>query len=140
MLSLTIQQLNHPSPNLDNALPNTSYQYIVSNTILPPMKSPPSPPKPASYAHYTRPLAIHLQVAHRPSLILTQSANWGNVPRKLGPRDQLFRSRRWLSKAGLMSHWSSSWGRGPMAPGPGVAGGGWGVLGSCGDPACTWVE
>lgn len=39
-----------------------------------------------------------------PSLILTQSANWGNVPLKLGPRVQLFRSRRCDSNAGLMSH------------------------------------
>jgi hypothetical protein len=69
---------------------------------------------------------------HLPSLILTQSANCGKVPLKLGPSVQFPKSLRWLSNTGLISHWSSSFGRGPR--------GGCGVAGSCGEPACTWVE
>jgi hypothetical protein len=41
---------------------------------------------------------------HLPSLILTARASCGKMPLKLGPSDQLFRSRRCVSKAGLMSH------------------------------------
>jgi hypothetical protein len=55
------------------------------------------------------------------------------MERKEGPRLQLLRLRRWLSKAGLMSHSSSSLG----TPGVLVA---WGVCGPAGEPALTAVE
>jgi hypothetical protein len=76
-----------------------------------------------------------------PSLILTASAKTGNVPLKFGPRLQLFRFRRWLSNAGLISHWSSSLGSAVLDSGrlTGVPAG-WGVWGPAGLPALTWVE
>jgi hypothetical protein len=68
-------------------------------------------------------------------LILTDSAKCGNVVLNAGPKLQLFKFRRWLSKAGLISQYSSS--LDPPAPGvlavpPGVGGAG-------GEPACAVV-
>ena len=77
---------------------------------------------------------------HLPSLIFTARANCGKIPLKLGPSDQLFRSRRCVSKAGLMSHWSSSLGT-PVLSGrltgvPAACG----VCGPAGLPLLTCVE
>ena len=56
-----------------------------------------------SYAE--APVHLHIYKSyHLPSLILTARASCGKLPLKLGPSDQLFRSRRCVSKAGLMSH------------------------------------
>lgn len=63
----------------------------------------------------------------------TASPKAGKTERKAGPKLQLLRLRRWLSKAGLMSQSSSSLGT------PGVLTV-WGVCGPAGEPAFTAVE
>jgi hypothetical protein len=65
----------------------------------------------------------------------------GKLPLKLGPKLQLFRSLKWLSKAGLMSHWSSSFGSafalsGKLDGVPAACG----VCGPAGEPVLTCVE
>lgn len=66
----------------------------------------------------------------------------GKALLKLGPRVQLLRSRKCVSKAGLISHWSSSLGNcsmlGMQAATLPVSG--CGVAGPCGEPAFTCVE
>jgi hypothetical protein len=68
----------------------------------------------------------------------TVSASFGNVPLNDGPRLQFLRSRRWLSKAGLIRYWSSSFGKFDVVPG--VLAAPCGVAGAAGEPACTAVE
>lgn len=127
---LSIQPYNPISPSISH--PTQHIMFTLPNNI---------PFLPNRVPLFTREFIY--RVFYRPSLILTQSANIGKAPRKLGPRDQLFKSRRWLSNAGLISHWSSSFGRGPLSPPPsalGVPGADCSVAAPVGDPALTCIE